>query len=100
DKWEHELIQDLDWEKNHPYGKRRIAAWEKGKAGRAKLRNDVNQLYHAIQDFDEYLTKKEKSKNPFKSKKSVPAARKMLKMYEDVTKDYETIISATGKAIF
>jgi hypothetical protein len=96
DKWEHELVKDLNWETNHPYGKRRVAVWQKGKDLREKLRADVHELNMALGAFRTFLQKKEKSKNPFKSKKSLPGAKAMLKTYDGIMNDYNTVIRDAG----
>ncbi len=43
----------------------------------------VNDLSRKVEEFRTYVKKKEASKNPFKSKKSLPAAREFLKKAED-----------------
>lgn len=96
DKWAAELRQDLNWETNHPYGKRRTAVWQKGMDTRAKLQSDVNEVNTALSAFRAYVTKKEKSKNIFKSKKSLPGAKAMLKAYDGVMVDYNAILRDSG----
>ena len=95
-KYEDELRKDLNWETNHPYGKRRVAAWQKGIDLRNQLKADVHQLNMALVGFRTPVQKKEKSKNPFKSKASLPGAKAMLKTYDGVMKDYNGIIEASG----
>jgi hypothetical protein len=97
DKWEDELARDLKWETNHPYGKRRIAAWQKGIDLRVKLKGEVNDLNKVLGEFRAFLAKKEKSKNPFKSKTSLPGAKAMLKSYEPVVSEFDQILSMSGK---
>jgi hypothetical protein len=96
DKWEAELRRDPNWETNHAYGKRRTAVWQKGKDLRAKLEGDINALNQALGAFRTYLQKKEKSKNPFKSKKSLPGAKAMLKVYDGVMTDYNAVVRESG----
>ena len=43
----------------------------------------VNDLSSKVEEFRAYVKKKEASKNPFKSKKSLPAAREFLKKADD-----------------
>ena len=40
-----------------------------------EIRNCIKAIDDALQVFETYINKKAKSKNPFKSKKSIPAAR-------------------------
>ena len=80
DKWEHEMVLLSNWE-DHPYGKKRAAVWTKGRELAARLRQEANALSDINSEFNQYILKKEKSKNPFKSKKSVPAAKAAIKAF-------------------
>jgi hypothetical protein len=101
DKWtskvEAEMRQLGDWEK-HPVAIERDKIWQKGKDLRQQLRNEVNEIYHSIGDFKKYIAKKEKSKNPFKSKKSLPAAKEMVGMFDKVQGEFETVLTKMGSA--
>lgn len=91
DKYEPEMLKLKNWE-DHPYAKKRIAIWEKGKGLAARLKGEIHQLNMALSEFRQFLQKKEKSKNPFKSKNSLPGAKAMVKSYDTVLKDYTDIM--------
>ncbi len=81
DKWEPEMVKLPNWE-DRPYAKKRIAVWQMGKDLSAKLKNEIHALNMALADFKAFVTKKEKSKNPFKSKNSLPSSKESIKMYD------------------
>jgi len=81
DKWEPEFAKLSNWE-DHPYAKKRIAVWQMGKDLSAKLKNEIHALNMDLATFKGYVTKKEKSKNPFKSKNSLPSSKETIKMYD------------------
>ncbi|MCL5779327.1 hypothetical protein M1105_20480 [Limibaculum sp. FT325] len=87
DKYEPEMVKLANWE-DHPYAKKRIAVWERGKNLAAQLRKEAYTMNDAVSDFNLYIAKREKSKNPFRSKKSLPAAREMIVNYSDVAENY------------
>lgn len=97
DKWEPEMLKLPDYEK-HPYIIKRYAVWEKGKELSGQLRSEMQALTHAVDDFRNYLAKKEKSKNPFKSKASLPGSKALVKLYDKVLKDYSGIVTLGSKA--
>jgi hypothetical protein len=81
DKWEPEMLKLPDWE-DHPYAKKRSAVWQLGHDLSAKLKNEIHVLNVAVFDFRGFVTKKEKSKNPFKSKNSLPSSKATIQMYD------------------
>ena len=97
DKWEPEFIKLPNWE-DHPYAKKRIAIWQKGKDLSAKLKVDIDALNKAVVDFRGYVAKKEKSKNPFKSKNSLPSSKETIKVYDKVMKDLTDLMLNGRKA--
>lgn len=101
DKWtpkvEEEMRQLGDWEK-HPVAIERAKIWSKGMELRKQLRQEVNTINHSLSDFKKYIQKKEKSKNPFKSKKSLPAAKEMIGMFEKVQSEFEVVLTKMGSA--
>lgn len=101
DKWtdqvKREMVQLGDWEK-HPVAIERAKIWEKGMQLKRQLQDEANAMGHALSDFRKFIQKKEKSKNPFKSKKSLPAAKEMIKLFESVQGEFRTVISKMGSA--
>ncbi|MDT8342871.1 MAG: hypothetical protein RQ752_00440 [Thermohalobaculum sp.] len=98
DKYEPEMLKLKNWE-DHPYAKKRIAVWEKGKSLSADLLKNANEMNTIISGFNVYISKREKSKNPFRSKKSLPAARGMIDTYSKVAKDYVQL-ALHGRSLF
>src|SRR5579875_2831597 len=86
DRWEDEMRKLPNWE-DHPYAKKRIAVWQMGKDLAGKLKSEINALNMAVADFKSFIDKKEKSKNPFKSKNSLPSSKQTIKMYQSVVHD-------------
>lgn len=101
DKWtskvEAEMRQIGDWEK-HPVAIERAKIWDKGMELRKQLRDEVNAINHSLGDFKKYIAKKEKSKNPFKGKKSLPLAKEMIGMFDNVQKEFEVVLTKMGSA--
>jgi hypothetical protein len=97
-KWEPEMIKLSNWE-DHPYAKKRAAIWQKGKDLSAKLKNEIHVLNMAMADFKGYVTKKEKSKNPFKSKNSLPSSKETIKLYDKVLQDLNEL-AQNGGSVF
>lgn len=97
DKWEPEMVKLSNWE-DHPYAKKRIAIWQKGKDLSAKLKNETHVLNMAVADFKGYVTKKEKSKNPFKSKNSLPSSKETIKIYDKVLQNLNTLAQNGSRA--
>jgi hypothetical protein len=96
DKVKDEMRQLGDWEK-HPVAIERAKIWEKGMQLRRELQTDVNALGSSLSDFKKFIAKKEKSKNPFRSKKSLPAAKEMIKLFEGVQGELRSVWSRMGE---
>jgi len=97
DKVEAEMCQLGDWEK-HAVAIERAKIWQKGKDLRQQLKNEINSIDDSIGDFKKFIAKKEKSKNPFRGKKSLPAAKDMISMFEGVKKEFDTVLEKMGRA--
>ena len=96
DKWEPEMIKLPNWE-DHPYAKKRIAVWQMGHDLSAKLKNEIHVLNMAVADFKAYVAKKEKSKNPFKSKNSLPSSKETIKMYDRALQNLTDLAQNGGR---
>jgi len=97
DKWEGEMVKLPNWE-DHPYAKKRIAVWQMGKDLSAKLKGEINALNMALADFKAFIAKKEKSKNPFKSKNSLPSSKQTIKDYDKVLLDLNQLAQMGSRA--
>jgi hypothetical protein len=51
-----------------------------------------------VVDFRGFVAKKEKSKNPFKSKNSLPSSKETIKIYDKVLKDLTDLMLNGRKA--
>lgn len=55
------------------------------------LFNALSKLDHKLGEFDKFIAKKQKSKNPFRSKKSLPAAKDFVaasRVFQENTEEY------------
>lgn len=59
--------------------------------GRRKAIEELKKLFNPfvqqVDEFEDFITKKEKSKNPFKSKKSLPEAKKFIARMRQLQRD-------------
>ncbi len=82
-----EMLKDAEfkraYEPFHSVEVEREQVWTAGKKAKFKLGNDLSAMSRVISEFSRYIDKKSKSKNPFKSKKSLPAAKETLRVYEE-----------------
>jgi hypothetical protein len=60
----------------------RDGIWAQGKQQCRVLQDDLNKMNTVLGDFARFVDKKAKSKNPFKSKKSLPVAQETVKKYQ------------------
>ena len=97
DKWEPEMIKLPNWE-DHPYAKKRIAIWQMGKDLSARLKNEIHVLNMAVVEFRTFVAKKEKSKNPFKSKTSLPSSKDTIRMYDKALQNLTELAQSGSRA--
>jgi hypothetical protein len=71
----------------------RDAIWTRGRTAVVKLQEKLGPLGVTINDFKKYIDKKAKSKNPFRGKKSVPAAQETIKLYLEFKKYADAALS-------
>ena len=60
-------------------------------SSKTSLRNLLTKLETETTTFSAYITKKESSKNPFKTKKSLPTAKEALKSAKDLITKLKTL---------
>jgi hypothetical protein len=97
------LANNAEWDKNvsnpnSPAFKKvqtdREQIFDRGKPLCDKLQAALNNLSPVLSAFRTYIDKKAKSKNPFKSKKSLPAAQDTIKVY---TEFHKNVTKALGE---
>jgi len=75
----------------------REACWDRGVDLLNRLKTRLKDFDLTLSPFRTYITKKEKSKNPFKSKKSIPAAKAAIQAYDRFRQDCLTAQTAGGR---
>lgn len=100
---------DNDWDKHraemsrlpdytqHPVAKARELIWTKGREMRERLKNDMNAFNNDLGDFRKFVKKKEASKNPFKSKKSLPLAKKAIDEFAASSQMFNEVFTEAGR---
>jgi hypothetical protein len=74
--------------------------WERGMQLCRDLHDAAHKLNLVLSEFRTYIQKKEKSKNPFKSKKSLPAAKDTIRVYDGFYQNVTKALSAIRSASF
>jgi hypothetical protein len=77
---------------------KRAGIWEEGMKQKRDLLDALNELSAKLSEFDKFVTKRSKSKNPFRNKKAITAAKDMLRVYNEfhgaATKAYNELSGA------
>ena len=64
-----------------------------------EIKNCIEKIDSALQVFETYINKKAKSKNPFKSKKSIPAARDYIEASKTFVESSQEFFKSIGGSV-
>lgn len=81
----------------HPVAKARELIWGKGREMRKRLQDDMNAFNNDLSDFRKFVKKKEASKNPFKSKKSLPLAKQAIDEFAASSAMFNAVFVEAGQ---